>query len=91
MRLSLTALWSDFLIGSVSYTLEDVGIRLNSGCHGNETKVSGPRSIADTHPPNVPQAILEQTGDHVYNRFGATLAYDTATALNCPITASARN
>jgi len=31
-RLSLTrALWSDFLIGSVSYTLEDVGIHLNSG------------------------------------------------------------
>ena len=32
VRLSLTrALWSDFLIGSVSYTLEDVGISLNSG------------------------------------------------------------
>src|SRR6266446_5652126 len=34
VRLSLTrALWSDFLIGSVSYTLEDVGIIFNSGFH----------------------------------------------------------
>ena len=35
LRLSLTrALWSDFFIGSVSYTLEDVGIDLNGGFHG---------------------------------------------------------
>ena len=34
-RLSLTrALWSDFIIGGVSYTVEDVGISLNSGWHG---------------------------------------------------------
>ncbi len=33
-RVSLTrALGSDFLIGSVSYTIEDVGINLNSGWH----------------------------------------------------------
>ena len=38
MRLSLTrALWSDFFIGSISYTIEDVGINLNNGCHGNQT------------------------------------------------------
>ena len=35
IRLSLTrALWSDFFIGSINYTLEDVGISLNSGWHG---------------------------------------------------------
>src|SRR5271154_2843573 len=35
MKLSLTrALWSDFFIGSISYTLEDVGIFLNSGFNG---------------------------------------------------------
>ena len=34
MKLSLTrALGSDFLIGSVSYTLEDIGISLNPGWH----------------------------------------------------------
>jgi outer membrane protein insertion porin family len=36
-KVSLTrALGSDFLIGSVSYTLEDVGILLNPGFHGEE-------------------------------------------------------
>ena len=74
MRLSLTrALWSDFLIGGVSYTVEDVGISLNSGWHG-----------WDSPPPNVPNAILEQVGDHVYQRFGVTLAYDTRNSTQLP-------
>jgi outer membrane protein insertion porin family len=80
MRLSLTrALWSDFIIGSISYTLEDVGISLNSGFHN---ELSG-----DYLPPilpNVPQAILAQTGDHLYNRFGAMLAYDTRNSTKLP-------
>jgi outer membrane protein insertion porin family len=43
---SLTrALGSDFLIGSVSYTLENVGIRLNDGFHGDENiPVANPAS-----------------------------------------------
>ena len=83
MRLSLTrALWSDFLIGSVSYTLEDVGIDLNSGFHGNETKKVG--GLPTLIPRNVPNAILEQTGDHVYNRFGVSLAYDTRNSVQLP-------
>ena len=55
MRLSLTrALWSDFLIGSVSYTLEDVGIALNGGWHGDETNcLTPPHSSSDQR--NVPQ------------------------------------
>jgi outer membrane protein insertion porin family len=87
VRLSLTrALWSDFLIGSVSYTFEDVGINLNSGWHGNET-IGG--SVYHSGSPvtvlaNVPQAILDQTGDHLYNRFGATLAYDTRNSTKLP-------
>ena len=32
------ALWSDFLIGSLGYTLEEVGIDLNSGWHGYEAQ-----------------------------------------------------
>ena len=74
VRLSLTrALWSDFFIGSVSYTLEDVGISLNSGWHG-----------WNPPPPNVPNAILEQTGDHLYQRVGVTLAYDTRNSVQLP-------
>jgi outer membrane protein insertion porin family len=80
MRLSLTrALWSDFLIGSVSYTLEDVGVTLNGGWHDWEYD---PWPMGTT--PNVPQAILNQTGDHVFQRFGASLAYDTRNSTQLP-------
>jgi outer membrane protein insertion porin family len=83
MRLSLTrALWSDFFLGSISYTLEDVGINLNSGFHDNEVKSVG--GIPTYIPRNVPNAILAQTGDHVYQRFGVTLAYDTRNSTQLP-------
>ncbi len=75
-RLSLTrALWSDFIIGSVSYTVEDVGISLNSGWHGSTPSLQW---------PNVPNAILEQVGDQIYQRFGVTLAYDTRNSTQLP-------
>lgn len=72
LRTSLTrTLGSDFLTGTIYYNLEDVGIYLNPGWHGFENGFPLP-----THP-NVPNAILQQTGDHLFNRFGATLSYDT--------------
>jgi outer membrane protein insertion porin family len=72
-HVSLTrALGSDFLIGRVSYTIEDVGINLNGGWDGGVNNFPNPPTL-----PNTPTAILEQTGDHVFNRFGASLAYDT--------------
>jgi outer membrane protein insertion porin family len=68
-RVSLTrALWSDFVIGSVSYTIEQVGISLND----NWTAV------------NTPAAIIEQDGDHVFHHFGTTLAYDTRNSTRLP-------
>jgi len=80
-RVSLTrALGSDFLIGSVSYTLEDVGIDLNGGWHGWQPAAFPNPPL----PPNVPEAILEQTGDHMYQRFGASLAYDTRNSSKLP-------
>jgi outer membrane protein insertion porin family len=83
VRLSLTrALWSDFLIGSVSYAIEDVGISLNGGFHGNETKLVG--GVPTLVPRNVPNAILGETGDHAYQRFGVTLAYDTRNSTQLP-------
>jgi outer membrane protein insertion porin family len=85
VRLSLTrALWSDFFIGSISYTLEDVGISLNSGYHGNEVRLAGSPPAPTLIPRSVPNAILAQTGDHVYQRFGATLAYDTRNSTRLP-------
>jgi outer membrane protein insertion porin family len=57
-KVSLTrALGSDFLIGSVSYTAESVGI----------VEVN----------PFAPTTILDAEGDHLLNRFGASIAYDT--------------
>ncbi len=61
MRVGLTrALWSDFFIGGVSYTIENVGITLNP-----------------SNAVPIPNAILNEVGNHVFNRFGALLAYDT--------------
>jgi outer membrane protein insertion porin family len=87
MRLSLTrALWSDFIIGSVSYTIEDVGISLNSGWHGDQTILLGTFKppILIQNQGNVPTAILDQTGDHVFQRFGVSLAYDTRNSTQLP-------
>ena len=73
-RVSLTrALWNDFSRGSIYYNLEDVGINLNSGWHGTPQQMFPIPPI----PPNVPGDIAAQTGDHLFNRFGATLSYDT--------------
>ncbi|MGA2853005.1 MAG: outer membrane protein assembly factor BamA [Verrucomicrobiota bacterium] len=64
-RLSLTrALGSDFLIGSVSYTVEDVGISMNN--------------------VTAPNAILSESGDHLFQRFGVGLAYDTRNSTKLP-------
>lgn len=89
-RFSLSrALWSDFLIGSVSYTIEDVGIDLNSGFHNDQSVVVpspvpfGPPSTT-LNPRNVPQAILNQVGDHLFHRFDASLAYDTRNSTELP-------
>jgi outer membrane protein insertion porin family len=81
-KVSLTrALGSDFLIGSVSYTLEDIGISLNNGWHGWKT-VANP--VPTITPPNVPNAILDQVGDNIYQRVGTSLAYDTRNSNQLP-------
>ena len=80
-RVSLTrALGSDFLIGSVSYTIEDVGINLNSGWHDQEPGVFPFPYVS----ANVPSAILNQVGNHLFHRFGVSLAYDTRNSVKLP-------
>ncbi len=84
--------WMDNLFGpgdltaGVGYTLEDVGISLNSGWNdGTEALVpfSKPPEYTQTQP-NVPSAILSQTGDHVFQRFDTSLAYDTRNNTKLP-------
>jgi outer membrane protein insertion porin family len=89
MRLSLTrALWSDFLIGSLYYNIEDAGIILNGGLHGNEigqVNLPGPGYIFPTViPANVPQAILDEKGYSLLSRVGGSLAYDTRNSVMLP-------
>ncbi len=95
-RVSLTrALGSDFLIGSLSYTLEDVGVNLNSGFYGpslgltRDPSAPGggrgfPSSIPYAVPSNVPQAILDEQGFHLLSRAGGSLAYDTRNSVLLP-------
>ena len=81
-KISLTrALGSDFLIGSASYTVEDVGISLNSGWYG--AGGTNPKTLLPI-PRNVPNAILSETGDHLYQRLGTSLAYDTRNSTQLP-------
>jgi outer membrane protein insertion porin family len=80
VRLSLRrALWSDFLEGTILYTVEDVGIDLQGGYHDQRYN---PYPVIENR--NVPNAILDQRGDHWYQRFGAILAYDTRNNTRLP-------
>jgi outer membrane protein insertion porin family len=72
-KVSLTkALGSDFLIGSASYTIEDVGISLNNVTNANFA------------PDGIPNAIRTESGDHLFHRFGGSLAYDTRNSTQLP-------
>ncbi len=80
-KISLTrALGSDFLIGSVHYAVEDVDVSLNGGWH--DLLPSFPVIASDSR--NVPNTILEQTGEHFYQRVGSSLAYDTRNSTQLP-------
>jgi outer membrane protein insertion porin family len=86
VRISLTRtlFHSDFWRGTIFYNPEDVGISLNSGWNGPGSGVGGP-GLGNGFPEqpgvataqNVPDAILQQTGDHFFNRFGGALTFDT--------------
>jgi len=81
-RVSLTrALYSDFLIGSVDYTIEDVGITLNDGWHGLQT---GPDGFPINGSANVPPSILNEVGDSLFQRVGGSLAWDTRNSTQLP-------
>ncbi|HUC86195.1 MAG TPA: outer membrane protein assembly factor BamA [Candidatus Acidoferrales bacterium] len=83
-KISLTrALYSDFVIGSVYYNPEQVGISLNSGWY-TQPYGHNPNNFNEPYNANVPQAIQEQLGDQFFNRFGGSLAYDTRNSTQLP-------
>jgi outer membrane protein insertion porin family len=87
-RLSLTrALWSDFLIGSVNYTLENVGIFLDDSLHGPlqfRDVLDGGGEVIRVVPANVPQALLDENGNSLISKVGFSLAYDTRNSTMLP-------
>ena len=89
-RLGLTRalprpVWMDDVFGpgdltaGVGYSLEDVGISLNSGWNSGVYNEFLPPSL-----PNVPSAILQQEGYHLFQRFDGSLAYDTRNSVTLP-------
>jgi outer membrane protein insertion porin family len=95
-RVSLTkALGSDYLIGTVSYTIEQVGIKLNPGFGTARTPSDGGPFGGGGNLPggdpgglpggqNVPNAILDEVGYHVLSRISGSLAYDTRNSVQLP-------
>lgn len=81
-RVSLSrALGSDFLIGSVSYTLENVSIDFSPAAHG-PIVVESPGSGRDypqyvVLPANTPASLLNEDGSALLSKVGVGLAYDT--------------
>jgi len=76
-RLSLTrALGSDFLIGTLSYTLEDVGILFNSSATRPHVEQLPGGGFVEV-PGNTPNALFEQAGHALLSKAGASIAYDT--------------
>ncbi len=89
--ISLTrALGGDWLIGKVSYTLEDVHISINSDFHTNSltTYVPGRNNLynaASFIGPNVSPEIFDERGTRLVSKAGFSLAYDTSNAGNITI------
>jgi outer membrane protein insertion porin family len=81
-------LWRDKLIGSLSYTLENVGILFNSGAHGPlilQQPGSG-RDFPILHlvPATAPQTLLQENGYSLLSKVGMSLAYDTRNSTLLP-------
>ena len=85
MRLGLTrALGSDFLIGSIGYRIEQVGILLAPGIHDNQLVNVGNPPVPTLLWANAPQSILDESGYTWQSIASASLAYDTRNDTHLP-------
>ncbi len=84
IRTSLTrALGSDFLIGSVGYGIEDIGILFNEPLV-SPSAGSLPGQNFPGVPPPLPHALLEQGGYSLISKIYGSLAYDTRNSAQLP-------
>ncbi len=73
------------LIGSVYLNIENAGILLEDGIHGNiVVPPATPGGVRQLVPPNAPNAILSEGGYSVLSKVGAGLAYDTRNDVRLP-------
>jgi outer membrane protein insertion porin family len=80
-RVGLTrALGSDFLIGTVGYTLEDEGILFNSPTF--RTNTFGGRPIPGRRA--IPDALTSEQGYNLISKLDLSLAYDTRNSVTLP-------
>ena len=81
-RFSLTrALGSDFLIGSVSYNLENVGILVEDSV---KPRIVRPPGAPPMVVRGAPDDILKEDGYTLLSRVGASLAWDTRNSTFLP-------
>jgi outer membrane protein insertion porin family len=85
-RLSLTrALGSDFLIGSVFYNLENVGIRVEDWAKPRLVRTSLPgRGESIEVVRGAPDDILKEDGYTLISRVGGSIAWDTRNSTFLP-------
>lgn len=74
------------LVGSIFYNVENVGILLDSGLHGN---IQIPNPNGNNLPPvnspqNTPSALLNEDGYSLLTRTGFGLSYDTRNDVRLP-------
>ncbi|MCS7090870.1 MAG: outer membrane protein assembly factor BamA [Verrucomicrobiota bacterium] len=80
-------LWSDFVIGGVNYTLENVGIDLDPGLHPTRwirESLPGRGEIIRVEPANAPSALFAEEGNSLVSRLGLSLAWDTRNSALLP-------
>jgi outer membrane protein insertion porin family len=80
-------LWSDFFIGGINYTLENVGIDLDPGLHPTRwvrEPLPGRGDLIRLDPANAPSALFAEEGDTLVSRIGLSLAYDSRNSTMLP-------
>jgi outer membrane protein insertion porin family len=71
------ALGSDFLIGGVGYTIQDVGIQFKNNAVPAPTPPNPPLSTPDPGEVVIPRALAAERDHSVLSIFDASISYDT--------------
>ena len=83
-RISLSrALGSDFLIGTLGYSFENIGILFNDESVSNPGGLGNGKYIPGL-PVSLPAALLEQNGYSLVSKIFGTIAYDTRNSVMLP-------